>query len=554
MTPSHVRPVVYTGARVFTADPAQPWAQAVVVGADGRIAFVGDEAEARAAAGTDAEVRDVASLDFAGGAPGRLIAPGFVDAHVHILLTGYAELQAHLTDATGLDEIQQRLLAWAAANPDEPRVMGQGWLFSQVPGGRPTRQMLDAVIADRPVYLDCNDYHFAWVNTAALAELGITDQTPDPEGGRIARDEHGVATGLLEETASFGIVWPYLASVRSAADHDRALAAAIAAYNAAGVTTAVDMMLDEPGLAALVRARDAGTLDLRMTGHWMIERPGTPEEHLAGVARAAELARLHDGDRFRVVGIKIAVDGTIDGCTAALLRPYANGADPAPIWEYEALAPVVAAADAAGLQIALHAIGDRAIRVALDVLEHAVAVNGPRPRRHRIEHLEYTDPVEIGRLAALGVTASMQPVHADPAIMPNWVAQLGDHRADRGFAWPEMRDAGAVLAFGTDAPTAPYPPLRNLYVATTRLSAITAGTPAFLPHYALPMEEAWTHATRDAAWAAGLESVAGSLRVGAPADLVVLSADPFVDGPASLLEARVLATLVSGRGVAGAWT
>lgn len=534
------------GARIFTANPAQPWAEAMVV-RDGSIVFVGSEADARAEAGPEAMTEDV------GATGGALVLPGFVDAHVHILMTGYAELQAHLTDATGLEDIGDRLRAWVTANPDEPRVLGQGWLFSQVPGGRPTRQMLDAIVPDKPVYLDCNDYHFAWVNSPALAELGITDETPDPEGGRIARDADGQATGLLEETASFGIVWPYLASVRTPADDDRALAAAFEAYNRAGVTAAVDMMLADPGLGALTRARDAGTMSMRMTAHWMVPRPGAAQDHLSHVARAAELAGAHQGDAFRVAGIKIAVDGTIDGCTAALLAPYANGADPAPIWDLDALAPVVAAADAAGLQVALHAIGDRAIRIALDALEHAVAVNGPRPagvRRHRIEHLEYVNPADVARLAPLGVTASMQPVHCDPAITANWRAQLGDARADRGFAWPEMRDAGAVLAFGTDAPTAPLPPLRNLYVAATRRSAITPGPAAFLPGYALPLDEALVHATRDAAWASGIDGVCGVLRPGLAADYVVLDVDPFTAGVEALLTARVMRTVLGGVEVA----
>src|SRR5690606_11213859 len=163
--------------------------------------------------------------------------------------------------------------------------------------------------------------------------------------------------------------------------------------------------------------------------------------------------------------------------TAAMLEPYANGTNADPIWEYDALAPVVAAADAAGLQVALHAIGDRAVRVALDALAHAVEVNGPRPRRHRIEHLEYVDPADVPRLARLGVMASMQPVHADPAVQENWRAMLGDHRIDRGFAWPEFLDAGARLALGTDTPTAPYEPLRNMYVAATRRSAIDPTLP-----------------------------------------------------------------------------
>jgi predicted amidohydrolase YtcJ len=195
--------------------------------------------------------------------------------------------------------------------------------------------------------------------------------------------------------------------------------------------------------------------------------------------------------------------------------------------------------------VALHAIGDKAVRIALDALEHAVEVNGTRPRRHRIEHLEYTDPADVPRLARLGVTASMQPVHADPAIQDNWRAMLGDSRVERGYPWPEFVDAGARLALGTDTPTAPHQPLHNMYVAATRRSAIDPALPPNLPRYALPLADAIRHATRDAAWSCRADD-RGRLEAGLLADLVVLDRDPFTEGPEALLEAKVLHTVVGG--------
>jgi predicted amidohydrolase YtcJ len=255
--------------------------------------------------------------------------------------------------------------------------------------------------------------------------------------------------------------------------------------------------------------------------------------------------------RLRVAGIKVIVDGVIDGCTAALLEPYADGSTAEPIWDLDALLPVVTAADDAGLQIAMHAIGDRAVRIALDSLERAAAENGPRPRRHRIEHLEYVDPADVPRLAALGVTASMQPVHADPAIMPNWLQQIGPARGARGFAWPEYTAAGALLAFGSDAPTAPHAPLPNMFIAHTRRSALDPPLPPFLPEFALPLAEAVRHGTADAAFACGGENTLGRLRPGAFADLVVLDRDPFAAAAEELLAARVVRTVVGGRTVHG---
>jgi len=286
-------------------------------------------------------------------------------------------------------------------------------------------------------------------------------------------------------------------------------------------------------------------MPLRIDAHWFILNTGQDDENLAQVARAAELAAA-DNPGVRVVGIKLIVDGTIDACTAAMGHPYADGSNADPIWPAERLFPVVAAADAAGLQIAMHAIGDAASTLGLDAIENAIMVNGDRPRRHRIEHLEYAAPGTAERMSRLGVTASMQPVHADPAIFTNWAAQLDDDRVERAFPWPEYEDAGALLSFSTDAPTAPYDPLANLYVAATRASALDPSLSATHPQYALPLDRAIAHATRDAAASVGDGDWRGRIAVGHAADFAVLDADPFVEGAASLLSARVVRTFIGG--------
>jgi predicted amidohydrolase YtcJ len=536
------RSTVYRGAAVLAGDGSEP-AEAIAVRGE-RILHVGSAAEALEAAGAGCDVVD---LD------GGLVVPGFVDAHTHVLMTGDALTRAHLRDAHDLPEIQRRVREWAERNPDAPRVLGQGWLFAAVRDGRPTREALDEVCPDRPVYLDANDYHSVWVNGLALEELGITAYTPDPAGGRIARDPaSGEPSGHIDETAMQQIVWPFLAAQLTDADHDRHLAAAMAAYAEAGITGVVDMAMDDDALAAMDRAERAGRLPVRVVGHWLVHRKDDPDEHLAQVATAAEAATRYRSPRLRMTGVKFVLDGVIDGCTAALTAPYANGADPDPIWTLEELAPAVAAADAAGLQIAIHAIGDQAVRTALDALEHALAVNGPRPRRHRIEHLEYVDPADVPRLAALGVTASMQPVHADPAVQDNWRAMLGDARVERGYPWREFSGSGARLAFGTDAPTAPHSPLRNLYVAATRRSALEPGRPPNVPRFALPLADALRHATHDAAWSCGAEDERGLLTPGRLADLTVVDRNPFVEGVEALLDARVVRTVVGGEVVSPA--
>jgi len=527
---------ILKGGRVFTADAENPWADAVVVDGE-QIVFVGESQAAMDAAGDDAELIDI---------DGGLVLPGFVDGHVHITLTGAAMLKAYLRDAETVEDIQRRVKAWADENPDAPRVLGTDWIHSVLPNNRPTKEMLDAVVPDRPVYLEAFDFHSCWVNSAALEELGIDDNTPDPVGGTIVRDPlTGIATGHLLESASFEMVTPLLARVDDEV-RDGYVSSALEAFARAGITTVVEMALEEDALESIVRLQAAGRLTVRVVAHMIIWRKGNLGEELALVKRAAELAQEYQGDWLRVGGIKIIADGSIDACTAALSQPYTTGASADPIWEPAALDPVVQAADAAGLQIAVHAVGDEAIRNTVDAMEKAMNVNMTSGRRHRIEHLEHAFDEDIERMGKLGITASMQPVHMDPAYLQNWIAMVGPERANHGFAWPLHVAAGSVLAFGTDAPTTPHWSLPNMYIASTRKSPVDDSLPALRPDWALPLEEAILHATRESAWAAWLDHVTGVLKPGFAADMVVLDRDFFAEGPASLLKTTVQLTMMNG--------
>ena len=455
-------------------------------------------------------------------------------------------LKAYLRDADSVEEIQRRVKAWADENPDAPRVLGTDWIHSVLPNNRPTKEMLDAVVSDRPVYLDAFDFHSCWVNSAALEELGIDDDTPDPVGGTIARDpETGEATGHLLESAHFEMVYPLLAQVDDKV-RDGYVSSALEAFARAGITTVVEMALEEDALESIARLQASGKLTVRVMAHMIIWRKGDTAEELEQVKRAAELAQEYQGDWLRVGGVKIIGDGSIDACTAALSKPYTNGSSSDPIWAPEALDAVVETADAAGLQVAVHAVGDQAIRNTVDAMEKAMRVNGTSGRRHRIEHLEYARDEDIERMGKLGITASMQPVHMDPAYLQNWIAMVGQERANHGFAWPLHVAAGSVLAFGTDAPTTPHWSLPNMYIAATRKSPVDDALPALRPDWALPLEEAIVHGTRDSAWAAWLDHVTGVLKPGFAADIVVLDRDFFAQGPDSLLKTNVQLTMMNG--------
>lgn len=527
----------YRNGKIFTA-AEDGWAESIVVEGQ-QLRFVGETVYADILA-PDAEVIDL---------EGAVVLPGFVDAHTHLVMMGFALQKLDLLDATDLADIQSSIRQFAESNPDAPRLLGRSWLFSALDGGHPTREMIDAVVPDRPVYLDANDVHSVWVNTAALRELGIDADTPDPIGGRIGRDpDTGEATGMLYETAMMLYVWPKLAELASDEDRDAALSLAFRHYLEDGVTGAVDMALGADELASLERALDAGdgTLPLRVAAHWLMTREDNEADNVRQVHDVIELHERVQGPWLRIAGIKIIIDGVIDSCTAAMKEPYSDGTNAEPIWDLESLIPVVTAADAAGLQIAMHAIGDEASEIGLTALEYAIAANGDIPRRHRMEHLESITRDNVERLARLGIIASMQPVHADPAIQENWQAMLGDYRVNRAYPWPEFTEAGAVLALGSDAPTAPHPPLPNMFIATTRRSAIDPSLAPNLPKYALPLADALAHATRDAAYSCRWEEVTGQLVRGKAADFVVLKQDPFAEGVDSLLTTEIAKTVVAG--------
>ncbi|HVQ87531.1 MAG TPA: amidohydrolase [Actinomycetes bacterium] len=526
----------YVNGTIFTADPNRVWAHAFGVRGN-QIVAVGSDDEVIAEMGSDAEVCDLNAT---------LVTPGFVDGHFHLLMTGEAQLRVDLVHAKNVAEIQTLVKAHAERHPHAPWVLGKSWLFEAIPGQTPTATMLDEVVADRPVLLDANDYHSAWVNTAGLRALGVTAETADPAGGRIDRDENGHATGFLEETAADQIAWAHLEHITDDSQRLDHLRAAIEGLNSSGITSVIDMGLNAAALRAMVVAESEGWLDVRVVGHWLMSREGSTDDHLAQVAEAARLFKEHQSERLRVTGIKFIVDGVIDGCTAHVKEPYANGTLAAPIWDYGALAPVVAAADAAGLQCALHAIGDAAVKTALDVIENASRVNESSGRRHRIEHIEYLDEADVPRFAQLGVTASMQPVHCDPAIQANWRQMLGEPRAARGYPSRELVDAGARVVLGTDAPTAPYAPLPNLFIATTRRSAFDPSLPANVPEFSLPLDDAIGYATANAAWSCFAEGDRGRIAPGMLADFVLMEPDVLASDPEVLLRAKILLTVVDG--------
>lgn len=487
-----------------------------------------------------------------GSAPGvtttdleqQTVLPGFVDGHMHLLILGQSLRRVSVGHCKNLDEIRSTIRDFAAANPDAERVLAKDWMHSMTPDGVTAADLDD--IDTRPIYVDTKDLHSTWVNSTGLTELDIGDME-DPAGGTIQRDENGRPNGVLSEGAVLSIVWPRLAELSSTEERQNSMVAAIEDYNSKGYTGLVEMAMDEPAWAALADLyAKRSDLAMRISAYWLIKPAGDAASRMAQVRRAKELQQKFNAEtspNLRVVGIKIICDGIVDACTAFLSEPYADAASPPPIWAREDLEPVVKAADEMGLQIALHAIGDAAISMAVDTLEKY----GTPGRRHRIEHIELASPRDAKRLGELGITASIQPVHADPAILRAWPRLLGKERCGRAFAYREMADGGAPLALGSDGPTAPWQPLWNAYVATTRRSAREPGSEeAVNEHFRLGVCEAVVAGTRGAAASVFADGRVGSLAEGMMADFVVVDMEWDAE---SLLKSELRETYFEGRKV-----
>jgi predicted amidohydrolase YtcJ len=471
----------------------------------------------------------------------KIVLPGFIDAHMHLLHLGQSLKKVNLEACESLLDIRAAIEAYAEAHPGAPRILCRGWMHPMT-----NRKALVSMIDDldsRPIYIDSKDLHSVWCNSAAIRELGV-ESMPDPAGGTIHRDVSGKASGLLSEAAALTIVWPFIARTASIEARMAAIDTAIDAYSASGYTGIADMAMDEYAWEALVLLRQRKTLPIRIAAYWLISPSANEPGNLAQVERAIVLHRQFNAmssPGFRIAGIKVILDGVIDACTAALCEPYFDGTSCDSLWTKEMLSPVVKLADEAGLQCALHAIGDGAIKVALDVLEQLGTIG----RRHRIEHLELASAGDAKRLGRLGIIASIQPVHADPVILKAWPHLLGEERLRRAFAYREFLEGGATLALGSDTPTAPYAPLPNMYIATTRRSARQPELATTVnEHFTLPLVSAVTAATNGAAYSCFADSFTGRLEKGHKADFVVVDMEW---SPEKLLQATVQQTWFEGR-------
>ena len=528
--------VIVTNGRVYTGS-ATEFAEALAIRGN-QILQVGSNHDIKRLRRPQTTVID---------AHGASVLPGFNDAHLHFLSGGLALRNVNLLDDTTLEAIQARIKAFADAHPERPWIVGRGWYYDPFPGGLPVRQQLDAVVPDRPAYITCYDGHTAWVNTKALQLAGITRRTPNPKNGVIVKDPiTGEPTGVLKEAAKPLV--SRLVPQPTGAERLDALRDAIAEAHKVGITSIQNASGDADEFALYDELRKAGELRVRVYSALSVG-PGVTE---ADADRFDALkAKYPDDPVFKAGAIKLMSDGVIEAYTAAMLAPYANKATTGtPNFTADELQRVVAMFDRRGWQVLIHAIGDGAVRMALDAYEHAAKANPepPRGRRHRIEHIETTDPADIPRFGTLGVIASQQPYHGSPS--PNqmnvWSANVGPERASRGWVYRSILASGGREAFGSDWPVVTLDPRFGLHVATTRTTP--DGTPegGWNPQERITLGEAVDAYTSGAAYASFDEQRKGRIARDMLADVVILSSDVFAPD-ARVLDATVETTIFDGK-------
>ncbi|MFD5189516.1 amidohydrolase [Streptomyces sp. NPDC058357] len=541
-SPVRPAPLVLRNARIHTVDPALPEAQAMAV-VDGRIAWLGPDEDARGWTGPDTHVID---------AGGKLVLPGFIDAHNHVRL-GSDDACVQLSGARTLDEVHARIRAWYTANPGAEWIEAEAFDYSAIPDGRmPAAADLDPATGDVPAFVLSYDVHTAWVNTAGLRRLGIDrDHTHLPFGEAATDPATGEPTGFIKDFAVKGLSRDGHRALRELglpwASPDRQygrLAKSLDDAIGFGITTVVEPQNSLDDLPLFERARAEGRLKSRIVAALFHPR-GTTDADLDDFAAAAH---RHDDDRIRVGPLKLYIDDVVEPRTAALLEPYAGCRHHRGDTFYppEEFAELLTKLDARGFQCFVHATGDRGIRTVLDAVERARAVNGARDARHQVVHVECLDPDDTPRFAALGVIACMQPRHSAPEVAgpgKDWAENVGAERWHKAWPLRSLHEAGAVLALSSDWNVAEMDPMVGIHTAVTR-RPLGGGAP-WMPQETISVETAVHGYTMGSAYANFLEDERGSLTVGKTADFVVLSRDILRAAPEDI-PGTVAETVVVG--------
>ncbi|MGW0661210.1 amidohydrolase [Streptodolium elevatio] len=536
---THADLVLFNGP-VLTVDPARRWATAVAV-RGGRIVAVGHD-EVRELVGPRTETVDLA---------GRLLVPGFQDAHVHPVFAGLTMSRCDLSDAETQEDSIASVAEYADAHPEVEWILGGGWSFEAFPSGLATRQMLDAVVPDRPVYLPVRDGHSAWCNTRALEIAGLDKNSPDPADGRIEREPDGTPSGILHEGA-MGLVGQY-APQPTRQDYLKGLADAQAYLHSLGITAWQDAIIGEFGgwndqFDVYTEAAESGLLTARVRGAlWWDREKGAEQLDFLLDRRARGTV-----GRFNAGTVKLMQDGIPENFTAAIGESYLDacgcqtGNKGLSMVDPELLRDYITLLDAHGFQVHFHAIGDRAITEVLDAVDAARQANGFNDLRHHVAHVQIVEPGDIPRFRELDVAVNMQPLWAahEKQMDELCIPFIGTERSAWQYPFRAFQQAGAVLAAGSDWSVSTPDPMAGIHVAVNR-RVPGSDSPVFLPEQRLDLATAIAAYTAGSAYVNHLDET-GSIEVGKLADLTVLDRNPFAGAPEDIHETRTALTYVEG--------
>lgn len=518
---------IISNANIWTGDDSNPSAQVMAIAGDSILA-VGSNIEIEKYKGPGTEVIDL---------NGAFVTPGFIDCHVHFLTGGFNLSGVQLREAKTKEEFVNRIKAFAETVPVGTWILGGDWDHENWGGELPTRQWIDEVTPNHPVWVTRLDGHMSLANTAALKAAGVDQSVKDVEGGTIVRDANGNLTGIFKDNAT-NIIDRHVPEP-SPEQVDNALQAAMKYVASFGVTSVHHMA---GYMDALERARKNSNMITRIYAMYPISQWQALDEKIKQEGR---------GDKWlKIGGLKGFVDGSLGSHTAAFFEPFTDAPDDTGLWVNtpEQLYTWISAADKAGLHLMIHAIGDSAINTLLNIYERVEQENGSKDRRFRIEHAQHIAPADFSRFASLNIIPSMQPYHAiDDG---RWAEKvIGPERIKTTYAFKSLFDVGAKVAFGSDWFVAPPTPLEGIYAAVTRRTIDDQNPEGWVPEQKITVEQALIAYTRNAAYASFDENIKGTLTAGKLADFVVLSDDLRTISPEQIRYVRVLKTWVGGKEV-----
>ena len=527
--------IVVTGAPIYTVDASRTWAQAMAV-KDGKIVFVGDELGAKKYAGAGTQY-----VQLSGG----MILPGFHDCHVHPAESGIELGRCTLDNCDSRELVLERIAQYVKEHQSESWIVGSGWSLPLFPDANPVKEDLDAIIPDRPACFISQDGHSAWANSKALKLAGLDQSTADPPLGKIERDAQGRPSGTLRESAVELV--SNLQPKPTVEERECGLLKALDMANSFGITSMQDANVTEPYLQTYSSLEKAGKLTSRIVAALHVD----PDKDVQQVEQLCRLRRQYSSALVKPTSAKIFADGVIESHTAALLQPYSDKPETAGVLNFppQKMQSIVEVLDKNGFQVHVHAIGDRAVNVALNAFEHALSVNGYHDNRHQIAHLELIQPSDLPRFRKLGVIANFQSFWAfnDPYISKCTAPLIGPERSGRLYQLRSVFNTGAVIAAGSDWSVSSMNPLDAIQVAVTRLGLDDTSTAAWIPSERINLPEIVAAYTINGAYDNHNEKLCGSLESGKYADFIVLDKNIF-DVPFSAIHnVHVQMTYLGGK-------